>query len=143
MTDSYRAERLEKLTKLRELGVDPFGRRYADVESAASVRARAEKLGMAPEKIFDDETARVAGRIMLQRVFGSLIFLTIRDATGDIQLGLSKKAIGPDFKAARLLDLGDIIGVSGRIGATKTGELTVWADDLTVLCKSLQPPPAK
>ena len=143
MTDSYRAERLQKLTKLRELGVDPFGRRYADVESVASVRARAEKLGMEPEKIFDDETARVAGRIMLQRVFGSLIFLTIRDATGDLQLGLSKKAIGPDFKAAKLLDLGDIIGVSGRIGATKTGELTVWADDLTVLCKSLQPPPAK
>lgn len=143
MSDTYKKERIEKLGKLRELGVDPYGWRYPDTESVSAVQKRAEKLGVTPEKIFPDEKVRVAGRVVLQRVFGSLIFLTIRDATGDIQLGLSKKAIGSAWPTARLLDLGDIVGTDGRIGATKTGELTVWADNLTILCKSLRPPPAK
>jgi len=144
MSDTYKEEREKKRDKLRgELEVDPYGGRYPDVQHIAEVRARAEKLGLETGEIREEETARVAGRIVLQRSFGSLTFLTVRDATGDIQLGLSKKFLRPQWPVAKLLDLGDIVGVSGRLGTTKTGELTVWADDLALLCKALRPPPGK
>ncbi|UCG33074.1 MAG: lysine--tRNA ligase [Phycisphaerales bacterium] len=144
MSHTYKEEREKKRNKLHdELGVDPYGRRYPDVEHIGDVRARCERLGIQAGQIIDDQAARVAGRIMLLRSFGSLTFVTLRDATGSIQLGISKKAIGNRWPVAKLLDLGDIIGVTGRLGATQTGEMTVWADNFTLLCKSLRPPPGK
>jgi len=136
-------DRQEKLAKLRELGVDPYGGRFKDTQPFADVRRRAETLNLEPGQIAEGQRARAAGRIMLQRRFGSLIFLTVRDRTGDIQVGLSKKALPDAWKIATLLDLGDLIGIEGTLGKTKTDEITIWADSLTLLSKSLRPPPEK
>ena len=141
--DSLRAERIKKLDKLRELGVEPYGGRYANVEPIAAIRQRGESLGIEAGQIVEDQRARAAGRIVLQRVMGNLIFLTIRDGTGDIQFGLSKKSLRDQWPAIKLLDLGDIIGADGCLGRTKTNELTLWADQVTLLSKSLRPPPEK
>jgi len=141
--DKFTEERLKKLAKLRELGVDPYGGRFDDVESVTGVRGRGEALDIDPGVTPDGERARVAGRVVLQRVMGNLVFLTIRDGTGDLQLGLSKRALKEQWPAIKQLDLGDIVGSEGLLGRTKAGELTVWSDKLTFLCKCLKPPPGK
>ncbi len=141
--DRFMVERIKKAEKLRELGVDPYGGRYEGVEPIVAVRARGDGLGIEAGQILEDQRARVAGRIVLQRVMGNLIFLTVRDGTGDIQLGLSKKKVREQWPAIKLLDLGDIIGTDGLLGRTKTNELTVWGDQVTMLAKALRPPPEK
>jgi lysyl-tRNA synthetase class 2 len=80
---------------------------------------------------------------VLLRDIGKLIFITLRDWTGTIQLGLSNKLLGEKWHLARLLELGDIIGAEGQLGRTKTGELTIWAEQIAVLSKSLLQPPEK
>ena len=141
------ADRRTKLEKVRALGVDPFGGRFTDITANADIRAASDDLSIDAGQILetDDAHYRAAGRVTLQRDIGSLIFLTIRDRTGDLQIGLSKKMVADatQWQVAKLLDLGDIIGADGRLGRTKTGELTLWADNLTLLSKSLRPPPAK
>ncbi|MBN1341909.1 MAG: lysine--tRNA ligase [Phycisphaerae bacterium] len=136
-------DRLKKLDRLRELGVDPYGGRFEGAEAFAGVRDRAEALNLEPGESAEAERVRVVGRIILQRMFGSLAFLTLRDRSGEIQVGLSKKALKDVWPVIKLLDLGDLIGVEGCLGKTKTGEITIWVDALTVLCKSLRPPPEK
>ena len=87
---------------------------------------------------------KAAGRIVLQRKKGKLIFLDIRDWTGQIQLFVGRNQVGEDHWAlAENFDLGDIIGVEGELKRTKTGELTIFAEQLTFLTKSLEPPPEK
>lgn len=141
--DHLRAQRLRKRDALIEQGIDPYGGRYPDVKSSALVRAEADSLDIPPGER-SSLRARVAGRIMLLRVMGKLAFATIRDGVGAIQLGLSKADLGPDqWAVLKQLDLGDIVGAEGTVGRTKTGELTVWVEKLTVLTKSLQPPPEK
>ena len=141
--DKFRAERIKKLDKLRELGVDPYGGRFEGVEPMSGVRARAEPLDIEAGVILEDERVRVAGRIVLQRVMGNLIFLTVRDGSGDIQFGLSKRTLKDQWSVIKQLDLGDIIGADGPLGRTKMGELTVWADRVTLLAKCLKQPPGK
>ncbi len=136
-------DRRIKLAKLRELGVDPYGSKFENVTPAAAVRARAEQLGIAPEQMWTAERFRLAGRIVLLRQFGNLFFLTLRDGSGDIQIGLSKKHLPGQWPVVKLLDLGDIIGVDGCLGTTKTAEVTLWGDKLTFLTKALRPPPEK
>ncbi len=106
---------------------------------------RADPLNINTGQILDSPDAhfRGAGRVVLYRDIGSLIFLTVRDQTGDLQFALSKKKVPDTWKVAKLIDLGDIVGVEGQLGRTKTGELTLWADQFTLLSKALRPPPAK
>ena len=132
----FEKQRTDKLGRIIELGVDPYGQRYDAAESAASVK----------ERFKDDEDsqkANCAGRIVLLRDIGKLIFITLRDWTGTIQIGLSKKLLPEQWSLAKLLELGDIIGASGQLGKTRTGEITIWADKLTILSKSLCQPPEK
>jgi lysyl-tRNA synthetase, class II len=141
--EELKNERRTKAVKLREMGVDPYGGRYPDVDAIDVVRSRAEQLNLESGVIVDTERARVAGRIVLQRAMGNLIFLTVRDRTGDLQFALSKKSLKEHWPALKLLDLGDIVGADGALGKTKTGEITLWADDVKILSKSIQPPPEK
>jgi lysyl-tRNA synthetase class 2 len=137
-TDKFERQRQEKLSQIEHLGLDPYGSRYDDVEPATSARGRyvdgAESL-----------RARCAGRIVLLRDIGKLVFITLRDRSGTIQVGLSKSLLPEQWRLAKLLDLGDIIGAAGRLGKTKTGEITIWVEDggLTFLSKSLEVPPEK
>ena len=89
-------------------------------------------------------TVRVAGRIMLMRPTGKLVFLKLRDWSGDIQVMIGKGQVGEEnFAITKLLDFGDLVGVDGRLGRTNTGELTVHATRLHFLTKTLEPPPEK
>ena len=135
----FERQRQEKLSRIRELGVEPYGGRYDGVEAAKDIKSRYKE---------DDESqqAKCAGRIVLLRDIGRLIFITLRDWSGTIQVGLSKKLLGEDaqgWSLTKLLELGDIIGAAGQLGKTKTGEITIWADKVTLLSKSLLPPPEK
>jgi lysyl-tRNA synthetase, class II len=87
---------------------------------------------------------RVAGRIILLRGQGKLKFITLRDWTGDIQILIGKGQVSDaEFELTANYDLGDWIGVDGRLGRTNTGELTVFASNLYFMCKTLEPPPEK
>lgn len=140
--DRLKIQRLKKRDTLIEMGIDPYGGRFADVQASATLRRKAESLDLQPGAR-SAMTARAAGRIVLLRLMGKLAFLTIRDATGTLQFGISQGDIGEDWPILKELDLGDIIGGDGVLGRTKTGELTLWCNRLTVLAKSLQPPPEK
>ncbi len=137
MLDNIQEDRLNKLNQIRELGIDPYGGRYDSAEPIASVLAR-----------FDDDndelTADIAGRLVLMRKMGKMMFAHLRDQSGQMQIALRKNASDEaTWDLAKLLDLGDIIAVSGPLQRTKTGEITVWAEKLTLLTKSLNPMPEK
>ena len=132
----FERQRQEKLDRIREMGIDPYGNRYEGTEAAENIKCRFKD---------GDETqqAKCAGRIVLLRDIGKLIFMTLRDWSGTIQIGLSKSELGKQWSLVKLLELGDIIGAAGRLGKTKTGEITIWADNVTLLSKSLLHPPEK
>jgi len=132
----FEQQRHEKLAQIRQLGVEPYGGKYDGAEAAEDVKGRFK----------DDDTsqeARCAGRIVLLRDLGKLIFITLRDRSGTIQIGLTHKLLQRQWDLVKLLDLGDIIGAAGQLGRTKTGEITIWADEVTVLSKCLRQPPEK
>ena len=134
--DKFEQQRQQHLDRIEQLGIDAYGSRYDGAESSVSVKGRF---------VDGDETqrGRCAGRIVLLRDIGKLIFLTVRDSEGTIQIGLSNKLLGEQWELIKLFDLGDIIGAEGQVGKTKTGEITIWADDVTFLTKSLKQPPEK
>ncbi len=145
MTEQERLkeQRIKRRDALRELGVDPYGGRFADITATETLRERATSLDIEPGGR-SEVKARVAGRIMLQRVMGKLAFLTVHDSLGKLQLGLSKADLGDDqWKILKQLELGDTIGVEGVLGRTKTAELTLWCNKLTVLSKAVIAPPEK
>ncbi|MCE5185666.1 MAG: lysine--tRNA ligase [Planctomycetaceae bacterium] len=129
-------QRYDKLQKIRQLGRDPYGGRFDGAQSARQVKSeyRDDQPG---------QRACCAGRIVLLRDIGKLIFITLRDSTGTIQLGLSRQLMEADWPFLKLLDLGDIVGAQGQLGKTKTGEITIWAEEVTLLSKALLPPPEK
>jgi lysyl-tRNA synthetase class 2 len=142
--ESLETVRVEKLRRIAELGLDPWGQRFDAHQAIADVRA----LPVAPTREGEPSdpgaAVRVAGRIMLRRGQGKVVFLEIRDWTERIQIFVGKKQVGDQgWSLVDLLDLGDLIGVDGTLGYTKTGELTVFAKNLTFLSKSLLPPPEK
>ena len=141
--DTLEAARLDKLRRIEALGLDPWGGRFDDHQGIASVREI-----FLPEAKEGEEPARpkvrIAGRIVLKRGQGKVAFLQVRDWTGTLQVMLGKNQVGEDAWAlVGELDLGDLVGVDGGLGLTRTGELTVFAESLTFLGKSLLPPPEK
>jgi lysyl-tRNA synthetase class 2 len=135
----FERQRKEKLKQIRELGIDPYGARFDGAEAAEDIKGRHKE---------GDETqrAKCAGRIVLLRDIGKLIFITLRDRSGTIQIGLSKQHLGQEASGwllAKLLEVGDIISAAGQLGKTKTGEITIWADELSLLSKCLCQPPEK
>ncbi|QDV33401.1 lysine--tRNA ligase [Tautonia plasticadhaerens] len=141
--DDLESVRAEKLRRIEALGIDPWGHRFDDHASIASVRSR-EPEAAQPGAEIPGPRVRVAGRVMLRRVQGNVHFLELRDWTGRIQVFVGKKQVGPEAWAlAKELDLSDLLGIDGTLGFTKTGELTVFAESLTFLGKSLLPPPEK
>src|SRR3954453_4064287 len=140
--EALEAVRLEKLKRIEALGHDPWGQRFDGHQAIADVRALP-----LPEATGGDApgpSVRVAGRIMLRRGQGKVNFLEIRDWTGRIQVFVGMKQVGEaGWARGAELDYGDLIGVDGTLGRTRTGEIIVFATALKFLAKSLAPPPEK
>ena len=134
--NKFEKQRQEKLSQIEQLGIDPYGSKYESVESAEEIKS-----GFRDDD--PNQKAKSAGRIVLLRDIGKLIFITLRDFSGTIQVGLSKQLLSEQWQLAKLLEPGDIIGASGQLGKTKTGEITIWTDNLVLLSKCLLPPPEK
>ena len=132
--------RLQKLRQLEALGLDPWGQRFDNAtpigdDSRAAGGSRSTTPSPGP-------AVRAAGRVVRYRTGGKLLFLEIWDQTGRIQLMIRVNKVTPqEWQVAQLLDLGDLIGVDGTFGKTKTGELTIQVTQLTFLTKSLEPHP--
>ena len=137
--DRFERQRLAKLEKIEALGLDPWGQRFdghTPIEQARQIAP--EESGTAGECV------RVAGRIMLRRKAGKLRFYDIQDWTGQIQLLFSRGDLPPEqWELLSAIDLGDLIGIDGKMWRTDSGEISVYVDKLTPLCKSLTQPPEK
>ena len=135
--------RREKLKNLRELGLDPFGQSFKRDSYAAELKEKYQDVEHDEFENMED-TATVAGRIMFIRKMGKASFFTIKDKTGPIQIYISINDVGEEkytlFKSA---DIGDIVGVHGKVMKTKTGELTIKCLEYTHLVKALRPLPEK
>ncbi|MFM8222252.1 MAG: lysine--tRNA ligase [Planctomycetaceae bacterium] len=137
--DRLEQARLDKLREIEALGVDPWGQRFDGHWPIARARAACPA-----EAGVNGETARIAGRIMLRNNKGKLKFFHVQDWTGRIQVMVSKADFGEaEWKLIELLDLGDLVGIDGHLKVSNTGEKTVGATGVTLLCKSLAQPPEK
>ena len=135
--------RREKAENLRKLGYDPFGSRYDREDYANDIK---EKYATVDHDEFENmtDTVKVAGRIMFIRKMGKASFFSIKDKSGSIQVYISINDVGEDiytlFKSA---DIGDIVGVYGKVMKTRTGEVTIKCLEYTPLVKALRPLPEK
>ena len=135
--------RREKAEKLRELGLDPFGHSFQRNAYAQEIK---EKYKDVEHDAFENMTdeAIVAGRIMFIRKMGKASFCTIKDKTGLIQIYISINDIGEEkYSLFKTADLGDIVGIRGKIMKTRTGEVTIKCLEYTPLVKALKPLPEK
>lgn len=132
-----RAERLRKLTSLREQGINPYPYRFERTHQASELHQIYKDL---PQGSETEDEVKVCGRILNER--NTWMFIDLFDETGKIQLFCHKDNLPEDvLKRLRLLDKGDFIGATGKIRRTKQGELSVKVTDYEILCKSLQPLP--
>ena len=137
MLEKVQADRINKLDAIRAMGIDPYGWRYKTAEDISSILERYVDGA-------EGQQADAAGRLVLIRDMGKMIFATLRDQSGQMQIALRKNKLDEQtWKLARLLDLGDIAAAAGPLERTRTGEITIWADHLTLLSKSLNPMPEK
>lgn len=152
-------QRRDNRDRVRSSGADPYGQRTDDLipivvaksrhsESADTEYATLTKAAPkdAPKSSFVDPRplVKVAGRVVLARDNGKLIWFNLRDDTGDIQVAVSQKdADAAGFAIAKATDLADIVIAHGRLTKTRTGEITVWATRLEAASKCLVPPPEK
>jgi lysyl-tRNA synthetase class 2 len=135
--DALRAGRLAHHERLLAEGVYPY--RYERSHTAGDLHATHGALE--PGVVTDQEVA-VAGRVILLRSFGKLVFATLRDGSGTIQLFVDSAHLsGEAFDRFGEVDLGDWVGAAGRVMTTKKGELSVRVDDFSLLQKSLRPLP--
>ena len=135
--------RREKSEKLRELGLDPFGHRFDREDFAKDIREKYESIDHDAFESMTD-TAKVAGRIMFIRRMGKASFFTIQDKTGSIQIYISINDVGEEiYELFKTADIGDIVGVYGKVMKTKTGEVTIKCLEYTHLVKALRPLPEK
>ncbi len=138
------AERRAKLAALRGQGI-AFPNDFRRVDHAGDLQAEyadAERwTGEALEA--EGRTVALAGRLMAKRVMGKAAFAQVQDVSGRIQLFLQRDALGDAYQAFKGWDIGDIVAATGTLMRTKTGELSVKADSLRLLVKSLRPLPDK
>jgi lysyl-tRNA synthetase, class II len=136
-----KTRRLGRVEVLRARGDEPYPYRFDRSHSLSEVRAAHGDLEPGSET---DAEVTVAGRVMLKRDTGKLVFATIQDRSDRIQLFVSKAVIGDEgFADVKELDLGDWVGVHGTVMATRTGELSVKADRVELLSKAVRPLPDK
>ena len=129
--------RREKLANLQEAGKDPFQiTKYDVTHHSTQIKENYGEL--------EGKTVRIAGRIMSKRVMGKASFCNIQDLPGNIQCYVARDSIGEEpYADFKKYDVGDIAGIEGKVFTTKTGEISVHAENVTLLSKSLQILPEK
>jgi len=130
--------RKEKLRKLKEKNIDPYPYSFRRTHSSSEVIDNFEKLEGEETKV------KIAGRMISFRLHGKSLFAHLKDGEGKIQIYVKSNEVGKDkFELFDLFDIGDFLGVTGKVFRTKTGEVTVRAADFCLLSKSLRPLPEK
>jgi lysyl-tRNA synthetase class 2 len=136
-----RARRQARVDDLRAGGRDPYPYRFDRTHTLAEVRERWGDLAAGTET---DDRVAVAGRLLLKRDTGKLVFTTVVERGVELQLFISKAVLGEEaFADAKALDRGDWVGVNGTVMTTRAGELSVKVDHLQLLAKSIRPLPDK
>jgi len=125
--------RLEELEELKNLGIEPYAYQYDVTNYSDEIKSDYSK--------FEEKDVSIAGRLMAIRKMGKASFAHIQDFRGRIQIYLRRDDLGEMYKAFKLLDIGDIIGVKGFVFKTRTGEITVHVKSLKLLAKSIRPIP--
>ncbi len=132
--DQYRAQRIENRARLEALGYAPYGHAFARTGTLRETRAA----------FAEGAEVAVAGRIQTKRRMGKLMFIHLNDGTDAFQVLLKRDGVGEEaYNAAKLLDLGDIIGVKGTLFTTQAGEQTVEVASWELLSKAIRQPPEK
>lgn len=132
--DQYRAQRIENRAKLAEAGYTPYGHAFPRTGTLKETR----------ETFAEGKQVAVAGRIATKRRMGKLMFIHLNDGSDAFQILLKRDGIGEEaYNAAKLLDLGDIIGVKGTLFTTQAGEQTVEVAQWDLLAKAIRQPPEK
>lgn len=127
-------QRREKLSKIRELGINPYPYHFDRSHTSEKIIFNFKKL--------KEKEVSVYGRIMSNRQMGKAAFFHIQDFEGRIQIYLKKDVVGDkSFKLYKLLDIGDIVGIIGKVFQTRTGEISIYCEKLRLLSKSLRPLP--
>jgi len=130
-------QRKAKLAALRSRGIDPFKNKFTPTESCADAR----------KNYTEGREVAVAGRITAHRDMGKSMFIDVRDQSGRLQIYAQKNHLEETAPGSwdifTHLDLGDFIGVRGKLFTTKTGEISIKLDSFVILAKALRPPPAK
>lgn len=135
--NELRMVRVDKLTALQQAGSDPFViTKYDQTHHSEKIKESFDEL--------EGKTVRVAGRMMSKRIMGKASFCNIQDLKGNIQSYVARDSLGEEeYKGFKKLDIGDIIGIEGSVFKTKTGEISIHAEKITLLTKSLLPLPEK
>ena len=135
--------RIEKANRIREMGMDPFGHRFDRTHSSEDIRNQYSNYEHDELENLEDKVT-IAGRIMFIRKMGKASFFSIQDKAGKMQVYISVNDVGEDvYNLFKTADIGDIVGVTGKVMKTKTGELTVKCLEYTHLVKALRPLPEK
>ena len=130
--DILRKTRIEKLEKLRKIGIDPFPAKISRKQKIIDARK------------MDDKNVSVAGRLLSFRDQGKIIFTDIFDGSSKIQVVFKSEKLGKNTRQLiPLLDIGDFISVEGKVGKTSSGEISVFADDIKIITKAVRPLPDK
>ncbi|MES2309756.1 MAG: lysine--tRNA ligase [Verrucomicrobiota bacterium] len=125
--------RRDKIQTWKDLGIDPFGKSFENVETSSSIVAN----------YVEEKQVRAAGRLVSLREMGKSLFGHILDGTGRIQIYAKKETLGDSFDHFKRFDLGDFIGVEGNLFTSKSGEKTIKVTRVEMLSKALRPMPSK
>jgi lysyl-tRNA synthetase, class II len=142
--DQIIQERIKKINQLKEEGVNPYAHRFKYHKEKSFSPEIIKKYSKLKNEQISKSSEIVAGRVMLKRSFGKLSFIKLQDAKGSIQLVFQKeKTPEKTLNLFKKIDSGDIIGIKGNPTKTKTGEVSILAQELTILTKSILPLPDK
>jgi len=126
--------RIEKLSKLRELGIEPYPHKYERTHGSTEILNNFKNL--------EDKDVSISGRVMALRKMGKASFIHIMDSFGQIQVFIKKDTVGEKvYEAFKLIDIGDFIGINGIVFKTKTKEISINTKQFTILSKSIRPLP--
>ncbi|MGE6632293.1 lysine--tRNA ligase [Bacillus sp. NPDC077027] len=142
LNDQFQVRR-DKMSKMREEGIDPFGERFDRSHQSAEIISAFDEFSK--EDLEEKPTeVTIAGRMMTKRGKGKAGFAHIQDLEGQIQIYVRKDSVGEEaYELFKSSDLGDIIGVTGTVFKTNVGELSIKANSLDILTKALRPLPDK